>query len=106
MTVKELDAILEETGFPCVYGAFVEPQKPPYMEYSHLFTSNSFAEDSVDIVVDHWQINLYTNGKKSAEEKKLESALNNHGICWNKTSGNFDAKERVLQTIYEFSEVE
>ena len=106
MDSRDLLVILQKTGFKTVYAGLDEMYAPPYISYQFLYTSNQFSDNSLDTIFGHWQVNLYTQGKRLDDERTVEAVLNDHGICWEKMSGDFDAKEKVLQTIYEFGEVE
>lgn len=106
MENRDLLKILQKTGYTVVYAGLDDVCETPYITYQFLYTNNSCADDEVNMIVAHWQITLYTTGKKSAVEKKLEELFNAHGMCWNKRTGIFEAKERILQTIYELEEIE
>lgn len=100
MILADLKKILDQTGFPVTYSHFSSPPSVPYITYLIAYTSNVFADDQVYKKIDNAQIELYTNKKDLASEKKLEDVLDANGIPY-ETTETFIESEQLFQRIYE-----
>lgn len=107
MTLKEMIAMLEETGFPVAYGHFPKEAPPtvPYIALTIPYTDNFFAENKVWKQIAYGDIELCTEHKDTEAEKKLTDVLNSHNITWQKTSEDFIEDDGVFSIFYEFEEV-
>ena len=100
MELSEIDAILEETGYPVAYQSFREPQAMPYIAYTVPFEFHFFADNRVHTKIKHLQIELYTSRKDPVAETILEAILEVHGLAYEKSETYID-EEFMHQTIYE-----
>ena len=63
MTIEEIDTLLKTTGFPVKYDHFTGVISPPCITYLTPYTNNVKADNKAYVVVNHWQVELYTNKK-------------------------------------------
>lgn len=105
MTLPELRALLERTGFPVTYSHFKEDPEhpvpsPPYVVYLVSHSTNIYADNKVYMKIDDIQIELYTKEKDLNAESILENLLDEYEIPydWDET---FIESEGLFQKIYE-----
>ena len=100
MTLEEVAALLETTGYPVVFREWKEGAVPPmpYLVYLSPYTNNFAADGTAYFVVNHVQIELYTKLKDPVAEGKVEKALSS--LYWEKNTEQLDT-EKCYQTIYE-----
>lgn len=105
MTLNDIYTILKATGYPVAYSHFTATTNnplptPPYITYLSAYSSNLKADNKVYHKIDNLQIELYTNKKDLAAEKKLEDLLDNNEIAYESTETWVDS-EKLFQKIYE-----
>ncbi|MBH0174713.1 hypothetical protein IHV09_14185 [Fictibacillus sp. 23RED33] len=105
MTLAELKAILDQTGYPVTYSHFKgTPENPvpypPYICYLEVYSTNLFADNRVYKKYPNIQIELYTKNKDLIAESKLESVLDGNEIPY-ETNENFIDSQSLFQKIYE-----
>ena len=105
MTLSDIYTILKATGYPVAYSHFTATTNnslpnPPYICYLNAYSSNLKADNKVYQKIDNLQIELYTNKKDLAAEKKLEDILDNNDISYESTETWIDS-EKLFQKIYE-----
>lgn len=103
MTMEELVAMLQKTGIPFAYDHFAEGEspKPPFICYL-LPGSNNFAADGrVYFRINQVRIELYTDSKDLAVERKVEMVLDESGIFYNK-SEVWIQSEKLYEVLYSF----
>ena len=86
MTIENLVKMLQKTGIPFAYDHFAEGEspKPPFICYL-LPGSNNFAADGkVYFKINQVRIELYTDSKDLAVERKVEMVMDESGIFYNK----------------------
>lgn len=71
----------------------------PFICYLETETNNFFADNNVRKVIRGIDIELYTETKEPATEKKLEDALFSASLPWNKYEQYIDS-ERCYQITY------
>ena len=101
MTVTEIYNLLKTSNLPVAYSHFEEGKAPPlpYVVF-RLPNSNNFAADgNVYKAVTALYIELYTEKKDLATEKKLEDVLNNKIGFYNKLE-TLVISEKMYQIIY------
>ena len=99
MTLSEVKAVLETTGFPVAYRYHrIEPSMP-YICYMESYSNNFAADNTVYLPVKHIQIELYTGSKSPEAEETVEHALNGL-FFWDKTETYIES-EKCYQVIYE-----
>lgn len=105
MTLAELKAILDQTGYPVTYSHFKGTPEdpvpaPPYVCYLEVYSSNSFADNRVYKKIPNVQIELYTKNKDLQAESKLETVLDVNEIPYNATQVYIESQQ-LYQKIYE-----
>lgn len=103
MTMEELVAMLQKTGIPFAYDHFAEGEspEPPFICYL-LPGSNNFAADGrVYYKINQVRIELYTDSKDLAVERKVEMVLDESGIFYNK-SEVWIQSEKLYEVLYSF----
>ncbi|MGE9883667.1 hypothetical protein [Blautia obeum] len=103
MTIEELAAMLQKTGIPFAYDHFAEGEspEPPFICYL-LPGSNNFAADGkVYFRINQVRIELYTDSKDLAVERKVEMVLDESGIFYNK-SEVWIQSEKLYEVLYSF----
>jgi hypothetical protein len=100
LTLVELKQALESIGFPLAYGSFSKPVTPPFITYQFTF-SNDFIADNINYVpIENFQVELYTDKKDLAAEKKVQDKLKELGLPYRKFETWID-EEKVYQILYE-----
>ena len=103
MTMEELVAMLQKMGIPFAYDHFAEGESPdpPFICYL-LPGSNNFAADGkVYFSLNPVRIELYTDSKDLAVERKVEMVLDDSGIFYNK-SEVWIQSEKLYEVLYSF----
>ena len=103
MTIEELAAMLQKTGIPFAYDHFAEGEspEPPFICYL-LPGSNNFAADGkVYFKINQVRIELYTDSKDLAVERKVEMVMDESGIFYNK-SEVWIQSEKLYEVLYSF----
>ena len=103
MTIEELAAMLQQTGIPFAYDHFAEGEspEPPFICYL-LPGSNNFAADGkVYFKINQVRIELYTDSKDLAVERKVEMVMDESGIFYNK-SEVWIQSEKLYEVLYSF----
>lgn len=103
MTIENLVEMLQKTGIPFAYDHFAEGEspKPPFICYL-LPGSNNFAADGkVYFKINQVRIELYTDCKDLAVERKVEMVMDESGIFYNK-SEVWIQSEKLYEVLYSF----
>ena len=103
MTIENLVEMLQKTGILFAYDHFAEGEspKPPFICYL-LPGSNNFAADGkVYFRINQVRIELYTDSKDLAVERKMEMVLDESGIFYNK-SEVWIQSEKLYEVLYSF----
>lgn len=100
MTLAELNAKLEVTGFPVTYRAWPEEKAPPLPFICYLCTGDDalFADGITYYSFNNVRVELYTRSKNPKAEEKVEAALSD--FHWKK-SETYIASERCYMILYE-----
>lgn len=100
MTLEQVGAMLETTGYPVAFQEWKQGAVPPmpYLVYLSPYTNNFSADGTTYFVVNHVQIELYTALKDPVAEGKVEQALSS--VFWEKETNYLDT-EKCFQTLYE-----
>lgn len=104
MTLAQLHTMLNGiTGFKnkVAYRAFPVKKAPglPFICYICTQTDNFVADNKVHTVLQSVDIELYSESKDTASESKIEAALNENGIVWDKYE-EYLTDENVNEVIY------
>lgn len=102
MTLEGIKTILEATGLPVAYRSFPEGGAPalPFLCYYSPYTNNFAADGVAYAIINHVNVELYTQVKDPTTEGKVEAALTGAGIYWEK-SETYLEDEKCLQILYE-----
>jgi hypothetical protein len=100
MTQTELYQALKSIGYPVAYGSFSSSVTPPFITYQFTF-SNDFIADNINYVpIENFQVELYTDKKDLAAEKKVQDKLKELGLPYRKFETYLD-EEKMYQMLYE-----
>ena len=101
MTPGEIKTMIDAVGIPSAYYQFADDteQATPFICY--FFTSsNDLSADNINYCcIERLNIELYTDVKDFALEKRLEQILTEHEIFFAKEETYLDS-ERMHETIY------
>ena len=99
---KLLD-ILKSIGFPYAYDHFAEGEAPdpPFVCYLLPGSDNFSADGKVYYRISEARVELYTDQKDFAAERKLEDALDACGIFYEKSETWID-REKLYEVLYVF----
>ena len=103
MTIENLVEMLQEMEIPFAYDHFAEGEspEPPFICYL-LPGSNNFAADGkVYFRINQVRIEIYTDSKDLAVERKVEMVLDESGIFYNK-SEVWIQSEKLYEVLYSF----
>ena len=99
---KLLD-ILKSLGFPYAYDHFAEGEAPdpPFVCYLLPGSDNFSADGKVYYRISEVRVELYTDQKDLAAERKMEDALDAAGVFYNKTETWIES-EKLYEVLYSF----
>lgn len=97
--------VMKAIGIPYAYDHFAEGESPdpPFAVYRYPASDNFMADGIVFFPVNEVNIELYTDEKEPAIEKKIEQALTKQGIAFEKAETWIES-ERLYEVIYDFDE--
>ena len=101
--MEELVQIIQEMKIPFAYDHFAEGESPdpPFICYL-IPGSNNFAVDGkVYFKINQVRIELYTDSKDLAVERKVEMVMDESGIFYNK-SEVWIQSEKLYEVLYSF----
>ena len=103
MTIEELAAMLQSTGIPFAYDHFAEGESPspPFICYLLPGSDNFAADGQVYYRINQVRIELYTDSKDLTVEDKVEKALDDVGIFYNKSEVWIES-EKLYEVLYSF----
>ena len=103
MTIEELAAMLQSTGIPFAYDHFAEGESPspPFICYLLPGSDNFAADGQVYYRINQVRIELYTDSKDLTVESKVEKALDDAGIFYNKSEVWIES-EKLYEVLYSF----
>jgi len=101
--MDEIVKILTAVGIPFAYDHFAEGEspQPPFICYLTPQSDNFAADGYVYHKISGVNIELYTDEKSPAAEKKLEDVLDAHHIFYNK-SETWIESEKLYEVLYQF----
>ena len=103
MTIENIVEMLQEMNIPFAYDHFAEGEspEPPFICYL-LPGSNNFAADGkVYFKINQVRIELYTDSKDLAVERKVEMVQDESSIFYNK-SEVWIQSEKLYEVLYSF----
>ena len=103
MTIENLVEMLQELKIPFAYDHFAEGESPdpPFICYLIPGSNNFAADGKVYFRINQVRIELYTDSKDLAVERKLEMVLDESGIFYNK-SEVWIQSEKLYEVLYSF----
>ena len=103
MTIEELAAMLQSTKIPFAYDHFAEGESPspPFICYLLPGSDNFAADGQVYYRINQVRIELYTDSKDLTVEDKVEKALDDAGIFYNKSEVWIES-EKLYEVLYSF----
>ncbi len=101
--MDRLLTILKEIGIPFAYDHFAEGEspEPPFLCYLLPGSDNFAADGQVYFKIDDVRIEVYTDLKDPALERRLEDVLDVHGIFYDKSETCIDS-EKLYEVLYQF----
>lgn len=101
--MDKLLEILKSAGFPYAYDHFAEGEAsdPPFVCYLLPGSDNFSADGKVYYRISEARVELYTDQKDFAAERKLEDALDACGIFYEKSETWIDS-EKLYEVLYVF----
>ncbi|MEK4181728.1 hypothetical protein NSQ61_20005 [Aeribacillus sp. FSL K6-1121] len=100
MTQAELYQALKSIGYPVAYGSFPSPVTPPFITYQFAYSSDMIADNHNYVDIGNFQVELYTDKKDLAAEKKVQDKLKELGLPYRKFETFLDT-ENLYQILYE-----
>ena len=103
MTIENLVEMLQKIGIPFAYDHFAEGEspEPPFICYLIPGSNNFAADGKVYFRINQVRIELYTDSKDLAVERKMEMVLDEAGIFYNK-SEVWIQSEKLYEVLYSF----
>ena len=103
MTIENLVEMLQEMEIPFAYDHFAEGESPdpPFICYLIPGSNNFAADGKVYFRINQVRIELYTDSKDLAVERKMEMVLDESGIFYNK-SEVWIQSEKLYEVLYSF----
>ena len=101
--MEKILSILRELGIPFAYDHFAqgESPEPPFICYLIPASDNIGADGKVYYKIDLYNIELYTDLKDLSLERKIEEALDEASIFYNK-SETWIESESLYEVLYTF----
>ena len=101
--MEKLLSVLDSIGIPYAYDHFAEGEspEPPFLCYLLPGSSNFSADGKVYHRISEVRLEMYTDFKDLASERKVEDALDAAGIFYNKTETWIDS-EKLYEVLYSF----
>jgi len=101
--MDKLLQLIAEMGIPSAYDHFAEGESPspPFITYLLPGSDNFPADGRVYFRITEAHIELYTDEKDPAVERKVEAVLDSHGIFYDKTEVWIDT-EKLYEVLYSF----
>ena len=103
MTIEELAAMLQKMGIPFAYNHFAEGEspEPPFICYLLPGSDNFAADGMAYFKISEVRIELYTDRKDLAVERKVEDVLDGQEIFYDKTEVWIQS-EKLYEVLYSF----
>ena len=101
--MEELVQIIQEMQIPFAYDHFAEGESPdpPFICYLIPGSNNFAADGKVYFKINQVRIELYTDSKDLAVERKVEMVMDESGIFYNK-SEVWIQSEKLYEVLYSF----
>ncbi len=95
--------IMEAIGLPYAYHHFAEGESPhpPFLIFLTAQSDHFAADGKAYCKICEYHIELYTDRKSPATERRVEAVLDAHGIFYQKTEAWIES-ERLYEILYSF----
>lgn len=102
MKLKEIATMIQSIGLPYSYYQFKENSAPalPYLVFYYPNNSDMHADNINYQKINSMNIELYSENKSFADEKKVEDVLSANGITYTKTE-SYLIDEKMFEVLYE-----
>lgn len=100
MTQAELFDALKAIGYPVAYFEFKTEPKAPYLVYLFTYSDDFIADNHNYVDISNFQIELYTDYKDLAAEKKVQDKLKELKLPYGKSETKIES-EKLYQVIYD-----
>lgn len=97
---KTIFQILQDTGLPCAYSHFTEPQDLPYIVYIGSGQETFQADNTHYYRQNTYQIEYYFISKNEDNEASIENALLGAGYLYDKSEDIYIEDENVFVIYY------
>lgn len=103
--LTELVSVLQENGYPVAQMQWYPKSAPdfPYCTLVPLGTNNTFTDNNVAYSPVPYELNLFTETREIAVEKRFQSLLESIGVPWQRS--NYFRNEGVV-ACYEITLIE
>lgn len=101
--LSDLLTILSTLNISVAYHHFNVATELPYVVYYETGSDNVFADNKVLKKVSNVDIELYTEYKDVTLEEKLEKALNDNEIPWQKITESYIDSEKMFESVYQIT---
>ena len=101
--MEKLVAMISEMSIPFAYDHFAEGEspEPPFLCYLLPGSDNFAADGMVYHRISQVHIELYTDSKDPAVEKKVTAVLDRHGIFYDQTETWIES-EKLYEVLFSF----
>lgn len=102
MTHEAVKRMIEDIGLPYAYDRFPQkaaPGGPPFICFLYTHSDNFSADGVVYQRIEALRIELYTDAKDPALEKRVADALTAAGLCYDRDEDYIEA-ERMHMTVF------
>lgn len=98
MTTQEVASMVESFGLPFEYYQFPEgtDQQGPYVTFFYDGTDGMYADDSNYCTIERLNIELYSDDKDLALERKIERILGENGMAFSKSEAFIDDEKQYF----------
>lgn len=101
MNAAQIKTMLDQSKCPVAYSHFPGERKTPYLCFLLPDSTAYMADSRVQMLVHSVRVELYTDKKDTAVERKVERILSEHGLAFERHQEYLDG-ERLYLTAYEF----
>lgn len=101
MTYSDIISLMDDIGLPYAYDHFAEGHAtdPPFAVFLMPSSDNFIADNKVYTPVVELNIEVYSDKKDPALEKRVQAVLDDHEIVWEKSEVWIES-ERLYEVLY------
>lgn len=102
MTLEAFGELIATLDIQSVYGPYQDATATPYISYAAI-ERNVIHADGVVVYGEEWiQLHLVTHSRDLTLEAAVEKLLTDNGIAFDFPDFEFDEKQRIHTTTYDF----